>query len=184
VEFTCLSVSTLLVLQRLLKHALEPESTKRRDLENPHGHGPSSGSCSEARSRATGNILAIHNQGASIQFLFNIFAGTVLLFCGVGVCCGLAGAVFYSSQKDFAQLANNAVNATTQKDTSQSLKFKTYVEVAGLFQAQARSAQHFCEVIPLHLLMVVFILVGYRRYQATLLFFTYFFDSCLLLPAS
>jgi hypothetical protein len=173
VEFACLCVSTLLVLRRLLKHALEPKtgSSKRLNPENHVEPDFSESRSSESAGRAERNHPAIRPASSRIQLLFNVFAGTVLLLCAVGLCCGLADAVFYNSQKEFAERAYQAVNATTQKDTSQSLKFKTYVEVAGLYQAEARSAQHFCEVIPLHLLIAVFMVVGYRRcYSACPLF--------------
>jgi hypothetical protein len=153
VEFLCLCISTLMVLHRLLRHTLDSRAQTdvckldaSKELEGSNHH---TGAGAASRRHRLFHIF------------FNAFSLIVLSFCISGIICGLADAVFYDAQRRYSNLVSAASSAGDKEDTA---KFKTQASTAGDFQANARSAQHFCEVIPLHLLIVMFVIVGRSRY--------------------
>jgi hypothetical protein len=144
VEFMCLCISAIMVLNRLLNHALDSRSQAAHpDLPSQNTLMPTGGKLWLLTFRAASFI--------------------VLSFAVVGFCCGIADAVFYNAQQEHMLSAANAANATSGKDTPQSLIFKQYSDAAGFFQADARTAQHVCEVAPMHMLILMFIVVGRKR---------------------
>jgi hypothetical protein len=153
----CLCISAIMVLNRLLNYALDFD--RRKAHETSHQHSPPQ--------------HALIPSGDRLWLLaFKIASCIVVSFGVTGICCGLADAVFYSAQQDHMIAASDAVNATSGKDTPQSQMFKQYSDAAGFFQADARSAQHVCEVIPLSILILMFSFVGRKRYGLVYLLFS------------
>ena len=152
VEFVCLCTSIIMVLHRLLNHVLFSQSTSKNNISRTQQH-----------KTALSFLFQLPQTDILPLLLFKIAALVVLCLSVAGVCCGLADSVFYSAQRDFMQSASNAVNSTGD-DTPRSLTFIRYSEAAGMFQADARSAQHFCEVISLYILIIMFVAVGRARY--------------------
>ena len=158
VEFICLCISTLMVLHRLLKHTLDSRS---------HGDAGKDAGKELERSRVltTNHHLeagsaAMPRRYRLMQTFFSVFSFIVMSFCVVGIICGLADAVFYSAQRDYS---NSGFNAATVGDKSGMDASKIRIQTAGEFQANSRSAQHFCEVIPLHVLIIMIVVVGRSR---------------------
>lgn len=155
VEFVCLCTSIIMVLHRLLNHVLFSQSTSKNNISRTQQH-----------KTALSFLFQLPKTDIRPLLLFKIAALVVLCLSVAGVCCGLADSVFYNAQRDFMQSASNAVNSTTGDDTPQSLTFIRYSEAAGMFQADARSAQHFCEVISLYTLIIMFVAVGRASFSA------------------
>jgi hypothetical protein len=160
VEFTCLCISTIMVLHRLLMHTLN----SRLKL-NDFAHLKKGQERSSRLLPSSADLAALGPNGDKLpQLLFKTSSFIVLCLSVAGICCGLADAVFYNAMRNHLKSASAAVNSTSGANTPESLKFKRYSEAAGLFQSDARSAQHFCEVVALHLLIVMFVVVGRARY--------------------
>jgi hypothetical protein len=142
VEFICLCISTLMVLHRLLKHTLDqnrhaavPDVDRTRHTTGDRNH----------KAALIGGLSTVSTR--TMDF-FKFISLIIMSFGVVGICCGLADAVFYDAQKRHLESAAEAANATSGKGTEDSKKFKMYNDAAALLQANSRSAQHFCEVNP------------------------------------
>jgi hypothetical protein len=140
VEFLCLCISTLMVLHRLLQHTLD---------QNHHAAVPDVDRARytvgerQPKGRST---VAFSTVSTRTMHFFKFISIIVLSFGVVGVCCGLADAVFYNAQKQHLESAAKAANVTTGKSTKESETWKAWNDAAKNFQENARSAQHFCEV--------------------------------------
>ena len=158
VEFFCLCLSTLMVLHRLLKHTLDSRSNG--DAGKDAGKELERSRMFTTNHHLEAGSAAMPRRSMLMQAFFSVFSFIVISFCVVGIICGLADAVFYSAQRDYS---NSVFNAVTVGDRDGEKNFKTQTKTAGEFQAGSRSAQHFCEVIPLHLLIILFAVVGRSR---------------------
>lgn len=160
-EFMCLCISTIMVLHRLLMHTLNA----RLKLNDSVHKGSEKGQDRPRRFLpSSADFAALVARGDKLpQLLFKISSFIVLCLSAAGICCGLADAVFYNAMRNHLKSASAAVNVTSGANTPQSLKFQRYFEAALFFQQDARSAQHFCEVFALHLLIVMFVVVGRAR---------------------
>jgi hypothetical protein len=156
----CLCISTIMVLHRLLMHTLNARLKVNEGAQKGFKKGQD-----RRFLPSSPDFAALVPHGDKLpQLLFKISSFIVLGLSVAGICCGLADAVFYNAMRNHLKFASTAVNGTSGANTPESLKFKGYSEAAGFFQLDARSAQHFCEVVALHLLIVMFVVVGRARY--------------------
>jgi hypothetical protein len=154
----CLCISTIMVLHRLLMHTLNARLKVNDGAQKGFKKGQ------DRLLPSSPDFAALLPHGDKLpQLLFKISSFIVLGLSVAGICCGLADAVFYNAMRNHLKSASAAVNVTSGANTPESLKFQRYSEAAGFFQLDARSAQHLCEVVALHLLIVMFVVVGRAR---------------------